>query len=240
MARSPIWQAIAQALREDISAGHYLPGGKMPTEAQLSERFGVNRHTVRRALKDLADSGTVFARRGAGVFVTAKPTPYPIGRRVRFHQNLAAEGRIADRKLLRLETRSADENELEMLKLPAGSTVHIYEAVSLADRAPIALYTSVFPAERFSGLTEYLKDTFSVTKALQQCGLDDYTRSTTSLTAERADPAQAAHLRINEGSPLLKTESVNIDPVGVPVEFGRTWFVGDRVTLTVFSDDDVS
>ncbi|MBM7067974.1 phosphonate metabolism transcriptional regulator PhnF [Actibacterium sp. 188UL27-1] len=237
MARSPIWQTIAQTLREDISAGHYLPGGKMPTEAQLAERFGVNRHTVRRALKDLADAGTVFARRGAGVFVTAKPTPYPIGRRVRFHQNLAAMGRIADRKLLRLETRSADKTERSQLELPEHAPVHIYEGVSFADRAPIALFVTAFPAEMFPALTEALQQTFSVTEALKSCGLKDYTRIRTQLTAERANSAQAAHLRINEGAPLLKTESVNIDGTGSPVEYGQTWFVGDRVTLTVSEDD---
>lgn len=237
MARSPIWQSIAQTLREDISAGHYLPGGKMPTEAQLAERFGVNRHTVRRALKDLADAGTVFARRGAGVFVTAKPTPYPIGRRVRFHQNLSAVGRVADRKLLRLETRPADAVEREKLKLSADAPVHIYEAVSSADRAPIALFISAFPAEMFPALPEALRETFSVTEAFKSCGLPDYTRAETQLTAERADTTQASHLRINEGAPLLKTESINIDMEGGPVEYGQTWFVGDRVTLTISGED---
>ena len=42
-----------------------------------------------------------------------------------------------------------------------------------------------------------------------------------------ADNADAAH------APLLRTISLNIDADGKPVEYGRTWFSGDRVTLTV-------
>jgi len=44
------------------------------------------------------------------------------------------------------------------------------------------------------------------------------------------------HLRISEGAPILRTVSVNVDPGGRPVEFGHTWFAGDRVTLVVTPD----
>ena len=72
---------------------------KLPTEAALAARFGVNRHTVRHGLASLSDEGLVHARRGAGVFVAADVTEYPIGRRVRFHQNVKAAGKEpADRK----------------------------------------------------------------------------------------------------------------------------------------------
>lgn len=91
--RTPVWIAIASALREDISVGRYGVGDRLPTEAALAERFGVNRHTVRHALSKLVEDGLVRTRRGAGAFVAARPTDYPIGQRVRFHENLAAAGR---------------------------------------------------------------------------------------------------------------------------------------------------
>ncbi|MCA1775005.1 MAG: phosphonate metabolism transcriptional regulator PhnF, partial [Loktanella sp.] len=34
-----------------------------------------------------------------------------------------------------------------------------------------------------------------------------------------------------------RTVAVNVDAQGVPVEFGHTWFAGDRITLTVAPDD---
>ena len=66
MARSPIWKSIAATIGDEIAKGHYGPGDKLPTEAALSARFGVNRHTVRHALSDMAERGLVRARRGAG------------------------------------------------------------------------------------------------------------------------------------------------------------------------------
>ena len=51
MARSPIWKSIAAELESEIARGLYRAGDKLPTEAELSSRFGVNRHTARRALR---------------------------------------------------------------------------------------------------------------------------------------------------------------------------------------------
>ncbi|MFN4169747.1 MAG: GntR family transcriptional regulator, partial [Pannonibacter phragmitetus] len=133
MARSAIWKSIVDTLSAEIAEGHYKPGDKLPTEAQLAARFGVNRHTVRHALAALAEAGTVHSRRGAGVFVTIQPTDYAIGRRVRFQQNLAASGRMASRRISLMETRACGEKEAEALQLPPGDPVHVVEGVSLAD-----------------------------------------------------------------------------------------------------------
>lgn len=231
--RTPVWRSIHDSLLGDITERRYRPGDKLPTEAQLSRRFGVNRHTVRRALAALAEAGIVHARRGAGVFVTCKPTDYPIGRRVRFHQTLRAAGHLPARTLLALETRAAGADEAAALGLSTGDRVHLYEGLSLADGQPIALFRSVFPAARFPALPEALNRLPSVTEALRADGLADYTRAWTRLNATSANATQALHLRLFEGAPLLRTISLNIDPKGRPVEYGRTWFSGDRVTLTV-------
>ena len=205
----------------------------MPTEADLSARFGVNRHTVRRALADMAERGLVHARRGAGVFVAARPTDYALGRRVRFHQNLAAAGQTATRQILRLETRASDMREAEALRLSPGDPVHVCEGVSLADGAPIAFFRSVFPAARLPDLPQHLRANPSITAALTAQGVADYTRAATRLTAKAANAILALHLRISEGAPILRSVAVNVDPAGVPVEYGHTWFAGDRVTLIV-------
>jgi GntR family phosphonate transport system transcriptional regulator len=233
MGRSPLWTSIRDHLSEDIARGHYAPGDRLPTEAQLSDRFGVNRHTVRRALAALADDGTVHARRGAGVFVRHRPTAYPLGRRVRFHQNLTAAGRVPEKRVLMLETRAPDAGEAEALELATGAQIHVYEGLSLADGAPVALFRSVFPADRFPHMLAALRDSASVTAGFAAHGLADYTRASTEITAKTATPTLAAQLQLPSGAAILRTVAINVDAEGRPVEFGRTWFAGDRVALTV-------
>ncbi|CUH50981.1 phosphonate metabolism transcriptional regulator PhnF [Shimia marina] len=231
--RTPIWHSIANTLTEDIAEGRYGPGDKLPTEAELSARFGVNRHTVRHALKSLAENRLVHARRGAGVYVAQVPTDYAIGKRVRFHRNITQAGRLPGKAVLHLETRSADEKECRALDLPPGSQVHVYDGLSLVDDNPIALFRSAFPSKRFPSLLQDLDRLRSVTEALKEHGVADYTRASTRMSAKRASATQALHLKIAEGDPILRTVAVNVDTTQTPVEFGTTWFAGDRVTLTM-------
>ncbi len=231
--KTPIWKAIADALRSDIAEGRYVAGDKLPTEAALAERFGVNRHTVRHGISALVDEGLVRTRRGAGAFVAATPADYPIGKRVRFHDNLIAAGRTPEKRVLHVEERMATTGEAEALGINAGDMVCVYHGLSLADGQPIALFESLFPLPRLTGITETLADISSVTEALAAVGVTDFTRASTRVTAVRATATQALHLMIAEGDPVLRSSSVNIDGDGTPVEYGRTWFAGDRVTLTV-------
>jgi len=56
---------IYQALATEIGAGRYRDKGKLPSEAQLVNRFKVSRPTVIRALRDLQTDGLVTRRVGA-------------------------------------------------------------------------------------------------------------------------------------------------------------------------------
>jgi GntR family transcriptional regulator, phosphonate transport system regulatory protein len=170
------------------------------------------------------------------VFVATQSTDYSLGRRVRFRQNIAESGQTPSRTITRLETRYADPTEAETLGIAADASVHIVEGISFADATPIAVFRSVFPATRFPGLLAGIEQTGSITEALLREGLADYTRATTRLTAKIARGTRALYLRLPDGAAILRAVAVNVDAAGKPVEFGTTWFAGDRVTLTVNQD----
>jgi DNA-binding MarR family transcriptional regulator len=68
-------EAVSQELRIEIVAGAFAPSNKLPSEAQLVERFGVSRPTVARALRDLQAEGLIERRAGSGTFVrSVSPT----------------------------------------------------------------------------------------------------------------------------------------------------------------------
>lgn len=231
-----LWQRIHETLGSEIDAGHYPPGAKLPTEAELSQRFGVNRHTVRRALEALREENRIHVRRGAGAFVTQGRFDYPIGVRTRLSQNLGEHGLKADRRLLRTETVAADPRDAELLEIPQGAPVLIVEAVSSADGLPIVFGRSSFPVERLPGFEQALRADSSITRALAAAGVPDYLRRWTRLTAQRAGALIARHLQSTEANPVLHTEALNVDARDRPVELGRAWFCSDRVQLVVDRD----
>ena len=81
-----LWRQIAGALQREIASGAHQPGARLPTEAELSARFGVNRHTVRRALEELTRDGLVRVEQGRGSFVAEDVLDYTVEARTRFSE----------------------------------------------------------------------------------------------------------------------------------------------------------
>ena len=75
-----LYQTIIAALEQEIRAGAYPRGSRLPTERELAERFGVSRLTVREAMVGMEIMGLVEARRGSGIHVsrTNAKTPRPL------------------------------------------------------------------------------------------------------------------------------------------------------------------
>lgn len=77
----PKHRRISNDLLTEIAAGKYAPSGRLPSEAQLVERYDVSRPTVARALRDLQEQGLIERRVGAGSFVvdaaSAPPAAVP-------------------------------------------------------------------------------------------------------------------------------------------------------------------
>lgn len=63
--------AAVAALQEQIRAGRYRPGQRLPSERELSELLGVSRPTVREALQSLATLNIVEPRHGSGTYVSS-------------------------------------------------------------------------------------------------------------------------------------------------------------------------
>lgn len=71
-------QQLAADLLDLISSELSQPGMKLPTEAELSERFGVSRTVVREAIARLRADGVVRSVQGRGTFVLAEPSEHKL------------------------------------------------------------------------------------------------------------------------------------------------------------------
>jgi DNA-binding transcriptional regulator YhcF (GntR family) len=65
----PVYRQLARILRESVQAGELRAGEALPSEAALSQRYGVGRDAVRDALSALRGEGLVITTRGVGTFV---------------------------------------------------------------------------------------------------------------------------------------------------------------------------
>lgn len=226
------WRKVADAIRAMIAEAEGAMV-QLPVEAELAERFQVNRHTVRRALAALSAEGAVRAERGRGTFVEQRPSrlSYPVGARTRFSENVNAQSREPAGRLIASRREPAEGRVAIELGLRPGAGLFCLETLNVVDGVPLSVATNWFPAERFPGIVAAYADTGSITRALAADGLADYRRRDTRVTASKVSPIDAGHLACTSDAVVLVTESVNLDPEDRPVQFSRSRFLADRIEL---------
>ncbi|GAB3626572.1 phosphonate metabolism transcriptional regulator PhnF [Pandoraea terrae] len=237
-----VWRQIAQILATEIGERRYgegQPDDRLPSETDLAGRFGVNRHTVRRAILGLAEQGLVNVEHGRGTFVQAGAIDYVIGRRTRFSENLEQHNLKATQQILSVRKGAAEPIVARALGLRAGAQVFRVEILrrSVSDDGgigvPLAYSHNYFPARRFAELEAAFRRSETISAMLAAHGVTDYTRKESRIGARLPDAEMARYLAINRQQPVLTVESVDVDDVGAPVKYGVAYFAADRMQLVV-------
>lgn len=232
----PVYAKIAHELRQNINQGLYQVGDKLPTEYQLSQRFQVNRHTVRRAIALLKSEGLLRVDQGRGTFVAGVPIQYPIGKRVRYNASMKAQGLEMSFQLLRAIEIPADSTVASNLKLSSGDGVAIIERLTFIEDQPISISTGHFPLHRFPNILSFQHKMWSISQMLREVYGCDHIRRCTRVSARVVRPQDASLLRLPLNHPILLAESINVDQDDHIIEYGITRFRGDRMEL-VFENE---
>ncbi|MFO7747241.1 MAG: phosphonate metabolism transcriptional regulator PhnF [Orrella sp.] len=226
-----LWRQISLLLADDIRNGTWQATEKLPTETNLASRFGVNRHTLRRAMAALEESGMVRIEQGRGTFVQEGLVDYPVSKRTRFTENIALTNRQPGGELIRSANIPAERDVAQALGVAYGEGVYLLELLRVADKIPLSISTHWFPASRCAGIVEAYEQSGSVTKALLTIGISDVARSSTRVTTRLPMGSEAKSLKQARSQPVLVSESVNVDARGQAVEYVLTRFAAQRVQL---------
>lgn len=227
-----LYSQIARQIEQEISR-LYPAGESLPPEAELALRFGVNRHTLRRAVDELVDAGLLERRHGVGVFVVGAPLDYQLGAQTRFTETLAAQGLDSDSRLIRKQVIPADGGVAERLQVRVGEPVFWLETLRLTGGQPLCVISHFLPAARFSGLAEAYAGG-SLHEFLKQHYAMPLRRVESLVTAVPPQGDDARLLNMPQNRPVLRVKSVNVDDRdGTPVEYAITRFRADRIQLRI-------
>ncbi len=139
---------LKDRLRELILDGSLSAGAQLPTEPELAGHFRVSRATVREALKQLENEGTVIVRRGRGRFVSSAPVlRRPITRLESVTALLASHGYEVENRVLSAAAHRPTAEEPECLRLASADQVFRLERLRLHDGEPLIYSVDVLPAE---------------------------------------------------------------------------------------------
>jgi GntR family transcriptional regulator len=227
-ARAPKYYTVKLHLLEYIES--LEKGAAVPTERDLAADLGTSRTTVRQALVELVAEGRLVRRQGSGTYVADDKITWPL-QLTSFTEQASANGQVASSQLLGVERVRASEELAERLAVRVGDGVHQIERLRFADGRPTAVETAMLSAARFP----YLGRKMRQAQSLEALLANDYgvrlSGGEATIDTMPAAPREARLLAADVGSPMLVVRLRSFDTDGSPVEWGTSWFRGDRITL---------
>lgn len=151
------YESIYKDLQQRITTGEF-PNGMLPTEAVLTEHYGVSRNTVRRAISELAGLGYVKSIRGRGVVIldrTGTASDVELGiRDTSGSQSISAISRHDTKtRVLTFTKVNVDEDLARKTNLPAGSDAYYLQRLRILDGHAWSLDHNWFLCSVVPGLT---------------------------------------------------------------------------------------
>ncbi|HVM58493.1 MAG TPA: GntR family transcriptional regulator [Gaiellaceae bacterium] len=233
----PLYAQLKDALCREIRDGGLQPGDRFPSEAAISDRYGVSRATVRQAMADLEAGGVIQKIQGRGSFVAA-PKIRHVPLLTSFTELASSQGFAPSHRVLSSAVDGAPREVAAELGLEAGAPCRFLRRLFLADGDAVGLAETWLPLEALRGHDELFDrdrlDQGSMYEALQTepIGLV-LDHAVETISPGVVDAASAGLLGCGEGAPVLVIRRLTFTPDGGAVESTRLVFVGDRYEYRV-------
>lgn len=226
----PAYAQLVRILLGQIAAGVFRPGDRLPSEAQLCERYSVSPMTVRRVINILADQGVVIAEQGRGTFVR----PLELGTAT-FDldrlQQLFREGQSTV-KLLEARITSATERTARKLAIEIGDRTVFIRRLIFQGEEPLLLHREHVIYDPARPIIEAEMEVTALRGLFSGGGGSDLKRGDLTIDATVLTEEEAPLLHSEVGAPALRLEHIFYDFDDRPVSWG--WFIcsGDRLRFT--------
>jgi GntR family phosphonate transport system transcriptional regulator len=231
---STAWKRIAEDLCLLLEKGDMQEGDCLPPASELATRYGVHRHTVRQAYLHLQELGIVRTEQGRGTFFQGAQLVYPLGRRVRFRENLRRQALDPKSRIISCELVTAPANMTIRLGIKPGARIWRAVLVNLAGTRPLSIGRHHVALESAPNLKEHLAAAGgSFTAAFAAGGIFDYERQSTKISARLASAEESEWLKLAPLSAVLVTNGLDCDKNGKPLQLTEAIFRGDKMELLV-------
>lgn len=227
------YEEIADGLRRAIDAEEYPVGARLPSESELAARYGVSRGTVRQAVATLTSEGMIGSRQGARRVVLAGRRSQSFTELRSFAQWARSMGHTATGHVLAGERRPATAEDAGRLHLAEGADVlHVLRVRSL-DGERVLLERTVYADWIAPDVERLDPDCESVTQRLYETTGLVFSYGEHLIDAVAAGTADAEHLGVRRGSPLLRVRRVTTTRTGRPVEWSDDRYRSDAVNFSI-------
>lgn len=232
----PLYHQIADDLKEKIDREELKPNTRIPTEAELSEHYGVSRITIRKALELLVDEEILVRRQRIGTFVSNKKIYRSLNFFMGFTQSCELAGKKPGTRFLSADLVNAMPSDIKRLQLQEGDKIIRIRRLRYCDDVPVILEENHFPRQYAYLLAEDL--TGSLHQILADHGIA-MAGGAKTIGVCYATREEAKLLDVKENTGLILSKDITYTVDGAPVYAGKDIVNADRYEYRILTDSRI-
>lgn len=224
---------ILNDILSGIKRKKYLNQQKLPSESEMSRKYGVSRHEVRRAYERLSEMGYVKKRPGIGHFVrsVSKKIDLDLTGSRGFTDKMHSQNIKISTINVGVRLVEPDAMLSNRLEISEEEPVYRIDRLRVLEEVPIALHTSFVSGQRFPSIQEDGRNIQSMSEYYREKGYEDFSYEEGTLQTVVAAEEQRELLQCPNLVPLLHYEGVwRVRDTGVVLEFTQVIYRGDYFT----------
>lgn len=230
---TPIYVQVKEWIRQQILSGAWPRHYRLPPEIDLAAAWQLNRGTVRKAIGELVEEGTLLRTHGRGTFVASDALDQALAERlVTFSEDLINRGIPFSTRVLEQVVLHAQEELAARFELPPEAKLFFLKRLRLVDGVPIIVLHNYVVYGYCPGIERVDFTRHRLFEVLEKhFGLQLH-HGRRWFQAQRADAEAAGLLGIPGGEPVMYIEQRSQLEDDALVEFSELWLRGDRFRLT--------
>jgi GntR family transcriptional regulator len=227
----PRYFQLKEIMRERIRSGEWKPGELIPSERELSEKYGISRMTARQAITELVNEGLFYREQGKGTFVSQRKITQQLIHLTGFTEDIRARGQRPGTKVLSATMHPADEETAEKLRINPGTPIFRLQRLRLADDEPLAIELSQISFKGCEGLLEEDLEHNSLYRLLEAKYGIALMEADQELEAGLTGSEEAQLLKISVARPVLFTRRITYTDRNQPIEYAKAVYCGNKYTF---------
>lgn len=218
-------------MHDFIASGVVSAGDKLPTEAELCERYSVSRITVRAALRGLRATGLITVRQGHGSTVLPRADTIISGldRLCSFDTFARDSGRKIETAELEIEETAADKETAGRLEISEGTPVVVVKRLKLYGSEPVAWIVDYLPTSAMDADEMRRRFEGSVLDVLLEEVDLHVEYSDMDVVPVNVEGELAARLRVPDGRAALYLDELTCTRDGEVINWSKAWLLPDHL-----------
>ena len=229
----PLYQQVAEWMQENIRAGHWAKGDKLPAEEDLAKEIGISRGTLRNAIALLIKQGLLIQVQGKGTFVEKDKISYPFAQElISFAESMEVRGIDFETKVVEKQIVKPNQVIQKKLQIDASDDVLYLKRVRYIQNQPATLLKNWVSLKRCPGIEQTDFSKISLFNAIEEATESKIHLGIRNFSATKVTEDQAAELALDVDDPVLFIDQVTFADEKVPLECSQVLLRTDKYEVT--------